>query len=174
MDKKAMLDDLFDLFFTVIAGFFLLLFIGVIINGTVDDDNKASFEGINLLKGDEVLLNYLNTPINIVWPTAKEDFSVSTETTFLELILQMKETSGGSFTGIDGASGSWNNQFDGWKFVRASENALGQEMLSLEIKDGENTLLNWKRSGLSAGGNRLKSEFSFQGGQTIKLEVAQR
>lgn len=40
LNKKAVMDDLFDLLFTVFAGFFLLIFIGVIINGGLDARNN--------------------------------------------------------------------------------------------------------------------------------------
>lgn len=44
MNKKTMMDDFLDLLFTVVAGLFVLFFLGIFITGSIDDKNEQSIE----------------------------------------------------------------------------------------------------------------------------------
>lgn len=59
MNKKALLDDVFDLFFTIIVGIFMLLFLGMVLGGGVKESHKQSLEEVTEFKRLEAGLNNL-------------------------------------------------------------------------------------------------------------------
>lgn len=59
-DKRGMLDDLFDLFFTVLGGLFLLFFIGAVVNGSLDKGEELSLMGAGDTGAKIDLMGYLN------------------------------------------------------------------------------------------------------------------
>jgi len=172
-NKKGVF-GLFSFWFAVFGAIFIFLLAAALLNVPVQKAEKKTQESVFQLRLDQKLNNYLSTPLILIRPETLEKFSLSKETTFLDLILQMEEHEGGRFTGLQDINGYWNNQFDGWEFVRVSEQALGQEILSFEIKKGDTILLDWTRSGLFAGGNKITSQRTFKEGYSIVLKVAAR
>lgn len=60
-----MLDDLFDLLFTVVTLFFCLFFINFVLSGNVEAKEEAALDNVNALNVEKALLHYLNYPVLI-------------------------------------------------------------------------------------------------------------
>jgi hypothetical protein len=65
MNKKAMMDDLFDFLFTVITLFFSLMFIQVVISGNVQDKQELTLDRLSEFTGSQLMIDYLNSPIEV-------------------------------------------------------------------------------------------------------------
>ncbi len=61
MNKKALLDDVFDLFFTAIVAIFLLIFLGMVLSGGIKESHKQSLENVAEFKRMEAGFNNLRT-----------------------------------------------------------------------------------------------------------------
>ncbi|MFC1686845.1 hypothetical protein ACFL0E_00625 [Nanoarchaeota archaeon] len=64
MNKKAVMDDMFDFLFTVMALFFILLFVNMTLLWGVGEKEELALENIDVTNSNSVLLNYLNYPID--------------------------------------------------------------------------------------------------------------
>jgi len=64
MNRKAMMDDFFDLIFTVMVSFFLLFFLNFTFQGSVDNSNKQSIENVADFKRMDSALNNLRVQIH--------------------------------------------------------------------------------------------------------------
>ena len=62
-NKKAMLDDLFDFLFTITTAFFLLIFLGAILNGGVNESNKQAITRVAEFRQTESAVNNLRIQI---------------------------------------------------------------------------------------------------------------
>lgn len=58
-NKKGMMDDFFDLIFTVIAAFFLFIFITAALQGGIKDSNQRAVMEVNDFKRAEAAINNL-------------------------------------------------------------------------------------------------------------------
>lgn len=58
-----MMDDFFDFVFTVIALFFMLFFIHIALNSSIDTKNEATLTQAEQYHHDERLLHYLHAPV---------------------------------------------------------------------------------------------------------------
>ena len=63
MNKKGIMDDMFDFMFTVVAFFFIWFFVTVALVGGIKENSKLSLENTDEISANNALLNYLNTPI---------------------------------------------------------------------------------------------------------------
>ena len=62
-NKRGMLDDLFDFLFTITAAFFLLIFLGTILNGGVSESNEQAITKVAELRHKESAINNLRIQI---------------------------------------------------------------------------------------------------------------
>lgn len=63
LNKHGMMDDMFDFLFTVIAAFFILLFVGMALSGGQKERDDTVLEMTMNTEANEILLNYLRTPL---------------------------------------------------------------------------------------------------------------
>lgn len=63
--KRGMMDDFFDLVFTIVILFFALFFIQVVLNGDVESKQDISFKRMELFNNQELFLYYLNYPLSV-------------------------------------------------------------------------------------------------------------
>ncbi len=59
LGKKGMMDDLFDFFYTIIAGLFLLFFISLALSGGIAESQQRSISEIADFHQKEIALNHL-------------------------------------------------------------------------------------------------------------------
>ncbi len=59
LGKKGMMDDLFDFFYTIIAGLFLLFFISLALSGGIKDSQQRSISEIADFQKKDLALNHL-------------------------------------------------------------------------------------------------------------------
>ncbi len=64
LNRKAMMDDFFDLIFTVMISFFLLFFLNFTFQRSVDNSNQQSIENVADFKRMESALNNLRVQIH--------------------------------------------------------------------------------------------------------------
>ena len=64
-DKKGMMDDFFDLLFTVIALFFMLFFVSAIFNTDVETKKEATITHLDSYQNDAALLHLLAYPSSV-------------------------------------------------------------------------------------------------------------
>ena len=64
MNKKAMMDDMFDFLFTVVAAIIILLFITMGLSGGQKEKERAADYQIEILRYNENFLSLLKMPIN--------------------------------------------------------------------------------------------------------------
>jgi hypothetical protein len=62
-NKRGMMDDLFDFLFTVTAAFFLLMFLGAILNGGVSESNDQAITKVVEFRQMESAVNNLRIQI---------------------------------------------------------------------------------------------------------------
>ncbi len=63
MNRKGMLDDVFDLLFTVIVGFFLFFFLNGVLNAGVNQSQDRSLAGLDSFRLKESALNNLRVQV---------------------------------------------------------------------------------------------------------------
>jgi len=63
MNKKGIMDDMFDIMFTVVAFFFIWAFVTVALVGGIKENSELSLENTNEVSSNTALLNYLRTPV---------------------------------------------------------------------------------------------------------------
>ena len=61
MNKRAVVDDMFDLIFTVVAAFFILIFVGSALQEGPESSERESLEQLGEVVAKENLLRYLQT-----------------------------------------------------------------------------------------------------------------
>ncbi|HLD72102.1 MAG TPA: hypothetical protein VJA23_00805 [Candidatus Nanoarchaeia archaeon] len=59
LGKKGMMDDLFDFFYTIIAGLFLLFFISLALTGGIAESQQKSIDQIAGFHQKDIALNHL-------------------------------------------------------------------------------------------------------------------
>jgi hypothetical protein len=64
-NKKGMVDDTFDLLFTVASIFFILIFISVVLNINAAAKEEVALEKFEVFTLHEELLVYLNSPVEV-------------------------------------------------------------------------------------------------------------
>jgi len=64
LGKRAMMDDLFDVLFTVMAAFFIMIFMGIVIGGAEEGKEQAANNQIKILDINNNFLMLLKTPVN--------------------------------------------------------------------------------------------------------------
>ncbi|MBU0457715.1 MAG: hypothetical protein ABH824_03905 [Nanoarchaeota archaeon] len=82
-DKKGMMDDFFDFFFTVIIAFFILLFLNITLSGGLERSTEATYRKIGAVDAKNNLLMYLKSPVDdgnmadliIKWYYNKENYT---------------------------------------------------------------------------------------------------
>ena len=62
-NKRGMLDDLFDFLFTITTAFFLLIFLGAILNGGVNESNEQAVSRVAEFRQTESAVNNLRIQI---------------------------------------------------------------------------------------------------------------
>jgi hypothetical protein len=62
--KRGMMDDLFDVLFTVMAAFFILFFAGLILSGSGADRERIATGEMGEMTAKENLLIYLKSPVS--------------------------------------------------------------------------------------------------------------
>jgi hypothetical protein len=83
--KKAMMDDLFDLMFTIVVAFFALLFLSGALNANVDNSNEIALNAFDEYLAEQRFLTFLESPATIqgkqgnvaeliVWSVNHDDF----------------------------------------------------------------------------------------------------
>ncbi|MFH1682952.1 MAG: hypothetical protein ABIA37_04095 [Candidatus Woesearchaeota archaeon] len=62
--KQGMMDDFFDFMFTVIAGFFILMFLGFVLNGAAAAKEQAALSNVGKFNAEENLVFYLHSSVD--------------------------------------------------------------------------------------------------------------
>jgi len=64
ISKKGMMDDFFDIMFTVIAAFFMLLFVGGVLNGNISNSLEESAKNSLAVQESQQFSNFLISTVN--------------------------------------------------------------------------------------------------------------
>ena len=63
--KKAMMDDLFDLVFTIVAAFFTLIFLSGVLNASVNNSHEITLQHLDEYSAEQTFVKYLESPATV-------------------------------------------------------------------------------------------------------------
>ncbi len=63
--KRAMMDDLFDLVFTIVAAFFVLIFLSGVLNANVNNSHKITLQHLDDFSAEQTFVKYLESPATV-------------------------------------------------------------------------------------------------------------
>ncbi len=141
LSKRAMMDDMFDFMFTLVAAIIILLFISVGLSGGQSERDKKVTMALEDLKFDEDALVFLRTPVSEVWSSYEEDFRITKDTTFADLFVLMKDDLEGPYIGTSGKEFYKTSKGKDWKFKQAWNKLTDGKTARVEVYDGKTEIL---------------------------------